>query len=272
MRNAVAVLALAVAAAVATAGAGADGGGPTPGMQDGWDGARAEGAPVRYVALPARTTTTIAVIRVGDGRVLRWTSIRGGYGVPTVAYDGTTGGLSADRRTLVLSSFDTRRFAVLSTRTLRLRNTIVLPGIWSYDALSPDAATLFLVEYLSIGQNPPYRVRAYDVEAGRLIPGAIVDRREGEAEMRGQPATRTTSPDGRWAYTLYARQNGEPFVHALDTVRREAFCIDLPLRLSQPKQMELRLKLTDRGESLSVRQGRTSLAAIDTRSFGVRRS
>ena len=90
--------------------------------------------------------------------------------------------------------------------------------------------------------------------------------------MGGEPVTRATSSDGRWAYTLYARQKREPFVHALDTVRQEAFCIDLPLRLPQPKQMELRLKLTDRGGSLSVRQGRTSLAAIDTRSFAVRRS
>ena len=44
--------------------------------------------------------------------------------------------------------------------------------------------------------------------------------------MTGVPVTRLPSPDGRWDYTLY--QSAEhPFVHALDTQRRTAVCIDL---------------------------------------------
>jgi hypothetical protein len=38
--------------------------------------------------------------------------------------------------------------------------------------------------------------------------------------------TRTTSADGRWAYTLYSG-GAENFVHALDLARGRAFCIDL---------------------------------------------
>ena len=45
--------------------------------------------------------------------------------------------------------------------------------------------------------------------------------------MRGQPLTRATSPDGRWAYTLYDGAGKEPFIHALDTSTRSARCIDL---------------------------------------------
>lgn len=45
--------------------------------------------------------------------------------------------------------------------------------------------------------------------------------------MTGQPVTRASSADGTWAYTLYTRQRDAPFVHALDTRRREAVCIDL---------------------------------------------
>ena len=47
--------------------------------------------------------------------------------------------------------------------------------------------------------------------------------------MSGIPVTRMPSMDGRWAYTLY--DNGRhSFVHALDTARRTAVCIDLDVR------------------------------------------
>jgi len=273
------VTVLAVAAAIAAGGAGANGSPYSPGLVYGWDGVGAQNGAVRFVAFGMPKSTIVAAVRVRDGHVVRSRALRGFYGVPLVAYDGTAGGLSGDGKSLVLASYGpvpgaagTTRFVVLSTRTLKPRRLIALPGSWSFDAISPDASTLYLVEHLSVGPNPRYRVRVFHVAADRLLPDAVVDRIENAAVMGGEPVTRATSPDGRWAYTLYARQKREPFVHALDTVRREAFCIDLPFRLPQPKQMELRLKLTDRGGSLSVRQGRTSLAAIDTRSFAVRRS
>jgi hypothetical protein len=160
---------------------------------------------------------------------------------------------------------------VLSTRTLRPRRLFELRGSWSYDAISPDGSLVYLVEHLSAGQRPRYRVRLFDLADGRLLPGAIVDRVESETVMRGQPVTRVTSADGRWAYTLYARRRQEPFVHALDTARREAFCIDLPLSLGQQKQMGLRLRLAGRSE-LRVIQGRVSLAKIDVGALPTRES
>jgi hypothetical protein len=88
--------------------------------------------------------------------------------------------------------------------------------------------------------------------------------------MRGWSVTRKSSSDGRWAYTLHARAQEEPFVHALHTVRRQAYCIDLPLDLKRPQQMALRLALrADR--MLEVRQGREIVAAIDTETFAVHR-
>jgi hypothetical protein len=224
-------------------------------------------------------STIAAAVRARDGHVVRSTVIRGFYGVPLVSYDGTAGGLSGDGDSLVLASYGPlpgeagkTRFVVLSTQALRVVRLVVLRGSWSYDAISPDGSMLYLVEHISAGQNPLYRVRSFDLRANRLIPGAIVDRIEREAVMGGQPVTRATSSDGRWAYTLYARAKSEPFVHALDTVRREAFCVDVPLRLGQAKQMELRLRLTADRRTLSVVQGGTSLAEIDTASFEVRRS
>ena len=76
----------------------------------------------------------------------------------------------------------------------------------------------------------------------------MIDRLVSKAIMGGQPATRATTPDGRWAYTLYARAKGKPFVHALDTARRQAFCIDLPLRLAEQEQMRLRLRFAGRAD------------------------
>ena len=69
-------------------------------------------------------------------------------------------------------------------------------------------------------------MRAYDLRAGRLLAKPVVDPDEADEPMYGVPVTRVPSPDGRWQYTLY--QSAEhPFVHALDTARRTAVCIDL---------------------------------------------
>ena len=278
MKSSIAVLFLVLTVAVTAAGgAGANGSPYSPGLVYGWDGVLASNGDVRFVTLSTARSTIVAAVRVHGGRVLRSNALRGFYGVPLVAYDGTSGGLSGDGKSLVLASYGpvpgtagVTRFVVLNTRTLRMRRLVELPGSWSYDAISPDGSTLYLVEHLSAPPNPRYQVRIFDLAAGRLLQGAVVDRIEKEAVMRGQPVTRAMSSDGRWAYTLYARQKAEPFVHALDTARREAFCIDLPLRLAQPKQMELRLKLSAAGQ-LAVVQGRTALAEIDTRALSVQR-
>ncbi|MGH3017442.1 MAG: hypothetical protein ACRDLU_03600 [Gaiellaceae bacterium] len=262
-------------AGVAAGVASANGSPYSPGLVYGWSGVGA-GDGVRYAAFGMPKSTIVAAVRARDGRVLRSNVVRGEYGVPLVAYDGTSGGLSGDGTALVLGSYGPlpgqsgkTRFLILNTRTLAPRRAIVLDGSWSFDAVSPDAATLYLTEHLRAGDRPLYRVRTYDARSGRLR-GAIVDRLEGEEEMGGQPVARASSAGGRWAYTLYARRGDEPFVHALDTVKREAFCIDLPLRLGYGRQWGLRLELGSQGESLSVRNGRSEVAAVDTRSWQVK--
>ena len=78
-------------------------GGPSPGVSVGWDGTVDASSAVRYVALPAAKTTTVAAVRTSDGRVLRYATIRGAYGIPFVAFDGTAEGISNDGKTLVLA-------------------------------------------------------------------------------------------------------------------------------------------------------------------------
>jgi len=264
-------------ACVAAGAGGANGSAYSPGLDHGWEGVRAPSGDLRYVTLGTPKSTIVAAVAVHGGRVMRSRALRGYYGVPLVAYDGSTGGLSGDGRTLVVASYGplpgdpgTTRFLALRARTLRPQRLVELRGSWSFDALSPDGSRLYLVEHVAAGPNPRYRVRAYDLTAGRLLPNAVIDRAVSKAIMGGQPVTRATTPDGRWAYTLYSRTKGEPFVHALDTARRQALCIDLPLRLAEPEQMRLRLKL--REKSLTVRLGGKPVAAINTSSYVVRRS
>ena len=272
------LLLLLMMVAGATAGSVHANGSPySPGLAYGWPGVSdADG--VHYVTVGPSKWTIVAAVRGRDGRVLRATTVRGFYAVPLVAYSGVTGGLSGDGRSLVLSSYGPlpgnsgkTRFIVLSTKTLAPRRQIVLDGSWSLDAVSPDAADLFLTEHLRAGDDPLYRIRTLDTRTGRL-GGPIVDRLEGEEEMGGVPVARVSSPGGRWAYTLYARRGDHPFVHALDTAKREAFCIDLPLRLGFNRQSSLRLELgTPRALSVQLYGGR-KLATIDTGTWKVQKA
>jgi hypothetical protein len=252
------------------ASASADGGGVAH-VLVGQQGVLAPSGKLRYVALTTGRHTILSVVRVRGGRVVRWRLLRGYLGVPVVSLDGTTDGVSGDGRTLVLSNAPggtQTTFVFVDTRTLRARR-LVLPGSWSFDAISPNGSILYLVEYTSISPNPAYRVRAYDTAARRLLLRPIVDREIGERLMRGWAVTRANTANGRWAYTLYARQKHAPFVHALDTESRRAYCIDLPLELRRTEQMGLELRL--RGERLDVRRGATTVAVVDTRTFSVHR-
>jgi hypothetical protein len=232
--------AIALAASWAATEAAGDGG--PVGIAQGWNGILAPGGKIRYVAVPAGPQTVIEAVRVRGGRVERWAAVHGSFGIPVVAYDGQTGGLARRGRLLVLSSWPgapVSRFLVVGTKGFHVRERVTLRGVFSFDAVSPDGSTLYLIQYLDPRNYQEYRVRAYDLEAGRLLPGAIVDRREPGEKMTGQPVTRVTTRDARWVYTLYARSQGNSFVHALDTVRRQAFCLDVPLRVRQAVRLAL---------------------------------
>jgi hypothetical protein len=231
MRSIGCCVALFAAVCVVAAGSGAADGGPFPGAVVGGDGVTAPNGLVRYVALPeSASRTTVAAVSVKGGRVTLFTSVPGVLGVPQVAFDGSMGGVSADGRRLVLASTlgaggVQTTFAVL-TRTLRVVKTIRLRGVWSFDAISPDGATIYAIEYRMSANPPSYRVRAVDAVSGRVRAGAIVDKRAPGEVMRGSPVTRVEAAGS--AYTLYARPNGTVFVHALDTRHGAAACIDLP--------------------------------------------
>ena len=90
--------------------------------------------------------------------------------------------------------------------------------------------------------------------------------------MRGMPVTRTTSPDGRWAFTLYDNLGEQPFIHALDTVGRTARCIDLAGLTGFAGLYELQPGAVARRRDALGRPpaGRTApLAVVDTKTWQV---
>jgi hypothetical protein len=220
------VIAACAAGLLAPASASAAGGPVSPVL--GGSGVSTWTGPVNFIAVAAgRDTIVERVIRNG-GVVDRTRLIKGHYGIPGAAYDGSTTGLSADGRTLVLAEFTrstTRtRLLVLDTRNLRTRKRISLPEFLAVDAISPDGRTLYVLRYPKT--QATYDVMRLDLRTGRLKGDPIMDPREPDEQMSGIPLTRTMSPDMRWMYTLYSGEHN--FVHALDTQAGIARCIDLP--------------------------------------------
>lgn len=261
------------AAAASPASAVADG--VPPGVVQGGEGIAAQAGDVRYVAIAAGPRTAILAVAQTGGRIVRSRTLAGPFGVPMITLGGATDGLSADGRTLVLEVVRrappiraTSRFAVLSTRGLRVRAMLRLRGDFSFDALSPDSRTLYLVEHLAEGDSSRYRVRSYDVARRRLDPQVITDPREPDEQMAGYPMARATSSDGGWVYTLYQRPSGPAFVHALDARRATARCIDLPWT-GRVDLTGVRMLVDGRGSLAVVRAGAVRIALIDTRTFTV---
>ncbi|HJQ73909.1 MAG TPA: hypothetical protein VJ814_03410 [Gaiellaceae bacterium] len=219
---------------------------------------------LHYVTISdGQSSTLLESINAGSGQVYSWTRLAGSWGIPTIGNGYLNGeGLSRDGRTLVLATTggpfsSPSEFLVVDTRQMRVVRTITLRGGFSFDALSPDASRMYLIQYryASSGDVSDYIVRGYDMRTNRLLPGKIADRREHEEDMSGYAMTRATSADGRWVYTLYQKPNGGPFVHALDTVRGVAHCIDLP---PNKALYSIVLSLRDEGRTLAAhyRDGR----------------
>jgi len=251
--------------------AAADGGGPSPGPTWGSPGVVDHAHSIRYVALTAgaRNTTTTS-INTRNGNVTRWVYLKGSYGIPAVAWDWSTGGLARNGERLILVSAPAKwtRFVVLHPRTLRVRSQFRLRGAWAFDALSPDGSLLYLIRYRGnpYAVNSSYAVRAYNLNTHSLYAGPIVDRREPDEKMTGQPVTRVEP--GAWAYTLYSRTGKRPFVHALDTAHRRAFCVDLPWRNSARWINLVRMRVHG-GELLLRRDGKV-IARVDRKTFAVK--
>jgi hypothetical protein len=237
----------------------------------------------RYATVTAGKDTQLLWIDQDGGEVIGARAIAGNFTIPLVALDGTSAGLSADGTTLALITPRTnfRRFPRKSTsfvvvdvhRTGRPRppERLTLRGDFSFDALTPDGRTMYLVEYTSADYND-YAVREYDLVREQLLKDPVEFSHEvAPGEMRGLPMARTTSPDGRWAYTLYnggGRARDEAFIHILDTVDGISHCIELP-NISGREVGNMQLELPSGGRVLNVVRGDRALASMDTKTYAV---
>jgi hypothetical protein len=268
MRRLSLCLAVAVAALVFVPTAFADG--PVFVTQGGSGVATHDGA-FHYVAVPYGTLgTVLEEIHSADRAVWWWMPLTDSWGTATIGNGAVTGqGLSRDGRTLVLESTSgpfsrPSRFLVVDTKRRKIVRRITLAGSFSFDALSPNASKMYLIQFTRTAMYDPshYIVREYDLRTNRLLPGKIADRTDDEKTMAGYAQTRTTSANGRWVYTLYQKPSGMPFIHALDTVAGVAHCIDLPWSKSNGGVYNLVLSLHDHDRTLAVhyRSGRPLLS------------
>jgi len=205
------------------------------------DGVVDQEAGLVYVAATAAGMTDVTAYELATGEVRASTTLAGRLSMPMIGADADPVGLSGDGGTLALDvgpellakagpgngtgGSGVTRFAILATDLASEPEMVELPGRWSFDALSPDGAILYLVEHLTTSKQAEYQVRAYDVVTGVLRDAVVVDKRAGSLLMDGTPVAQATTRAGEWVYTLYRNREVGPFVHALQAREVWALCI-----------------------------------------------
>jgi hypothetical protein len=258
---AVLVLAVGVLAAVPAANAAY----PVPLAIQGGDGLLSKDGSVRFLAIAGvgNTSTVVTAMNVDDSSTLKTLTVDGMYGSPQVVFKGAVGGLFRDGSAFVLASTgfpEISRFLVVGTQDLAVHQRIALKGSFGFDALSPDGSRMYLIQHTTTEDFQHYVVRAYDLNAHKLLPGRIADRTQKDWVMKGFPVNRTESADGRWAYTLYVNPGGFPFIHALDSVKGVAHCIGIPWPATDRNQLPVygfTLQVNGRSLSVGPKDGKT---------------
>jgi hypothetical protein len=244
---------------------------------------------ILYTAETTGARTTVSAIAVATGETLRSTTLDGHFSLSWAVPDSLPTGLSRDGQMLVLASrpgqdeiatFEREerwvsRFVVLDTAFRTPARAIELAGNFSYDALAPAGGTLFLIEHRPpVRPTGEYAVRAYDLAASTLLPGAIVDKTNAGAVMDGYPLSQVVPAGGAWVYTLYRNGRDGPFIHALEASNRYALCLDLPQAGKEDEAAALSwgLALSRSGTTLyAVNSALGQLAEIDAGDARIRR-
>lgn len=202
------------------------------------------------VGIPDPTWRTIRTVTPGDptSRIedivvqpgmdaWRELTLDGAWRLPTVGLDPLPGGISADGSTMVLvpdgkaaddPAVAVSRFAIVDGALTRTPRIVEFPGVFDFDALSPDGTILYVAEHVPDPVEGRYQVRAVDTATGVMRDTVIVDKRNIDETMAGWPVDQALRPDGV-VLTLY-RGVEHPFIHALQSREAWAVCLDLPAR------------------------------------------
>lgn len=211
-----------------------------------------------YTAISQGRQTAITVTNMLTGAKIRSMTIDGAYSTAGQSYANAV--LSADGHWLALRQMvqtgPDSIFVLVDTRAAKVAKTIVLNGTFDLDAVSLDGSRIYLLERHNDAAGH-YTVRLYQVDQGQLAAYPIVDKRDLDSNMIGNPLTRQLSPDGKIAYTLYTNTaSNKAFIHILPLASnyQGARCIDLPVG----KSADLRyytLALSSDGSTLYAANG-----------------
>ena len=184
----------------------------------------------------ALNSKTLQDIDPRTGVVLEGMQLPRSFDMPPATISGIRGGLSQNGRWLVLQAFDrtasglvtATHMLVADTSEFKVAARIDLKGLFNFDAVSNDGQRVYVIEYTGASDKSSYRVRVYEIAAGQLGSYTVVDKGGSVEPMTGVRLSSVASPDGQWLYSVYAREKGGAFVHALNLSQPYAFCLDLP--------------------------------------------
>jgi YVTN family beta-propeller protein len=250
-----------------------------------------------HYALEGSAPTTLRWTDAKTGRAIIQLALPGAYAFANAVGPAPTG-FSPNGRWLVLVGDVGAKstFAVVDTSLVRLAAVAQVPGAFTYDAVSDDGTSLYLIEGITpeaardlpgVSARYGYRVRVYDVPAAKLSETLVVDVKlaaqttANNAEtrldgiMNGIYQSSVPSRDGRWNFSFYYNPSRGPFIHVLHLDSRSAFCIlDLPLVSGgYEKRLGWSLALTPSGKTLYAVNGPLGLvSAIDATTLNVGRT
>jgi hypothetical protein len=230
----------------------------------------------RYYVVTALTgSTRLAALDPLSGRTLAQTTIPSGYALPQLGFGGPTAGLSPNGAWLALtgqgrssSGQTVTSFLIGPTSLSEPFTEIHVIGQFDFDALSNDGRNLYLIEPLKDPGH--YHVRLYDVAGKTLLDQVVVDKNEPKEAMAGLRGDSVAQPAGSYVYTIYARQNDGPFIHALPLDESLAFCLDLPGDPINDVEEEFlwSLAITPDGSTLYAVNGSLGHVAVITSTSG----
>jgi YVTN family beta-propeller protein len=239
-----------------------------------------------YVSLEGSAPTTLRSTDAKTGRPITQLTLPGAYAFANEAGPAPAG-FSPNGRWLVLvgDAGAKSSFAIVDTSLVRLAAFAEVPGPFTYDAISDDGTSLYLIERITpeaaralpgVSAAYSYRVRVYDVPAAKMSDTLVVDVKlaaqtdASNAETRidgimsGIYQSSVPSRDGRWNFSFYYNPSRGPFIHVLHLDSRSAFCIlDLPLVSGGfEKRLGWSLALTRSGGTLYAVNGPLGLVSL----------
>jgi hypothetical protein len=212
----------------------------------------------------------LTAIDPATGRTVTQTSIPAGYTLPNFGNLGPSAGLSPNGQWLTLTDNGRATTGKLLTSFLVGQSslstpfkTVQLDGAFSFDALSNDGQSLYVIQ--AMGDAIHYQVRLYDLTSNSLVAQPVVDKVEPTEPMQGIRGDSVASSAGDSVYTIYLRDGG-PFIHALPLNFPFAFCVDLPKDAANDmeKQFGWSLAISADGSTVYAANGPLGIVAAMT--------